>query len=134
MMKFMVTLNLFVNLLVGIFTNGNDSALTVAQKLAETRIESELEEAMEEIALDNIVIEHNVTWLDQDTGLYELVIKFDDHTIGIDGIFDIDKYGECDDMDGFRYFIDSESYMNYNTDVWEENVKFICPELEGIIF
>lgn len=134
MMKFMVTLNLFMNLVVGIFTNENDNALTVAQKLAQTRIETELEEAMEEIALDNIIVEHNITWLDQDTGLYELVIKFDDHIIGIDGIFDIDKYGECDDIDAFRYFIDDESYIDYNRDIWEENVEFLCPELEGIIF
>lgn len=136
MKKFMVTVNLLISLVAGVLSGKEETtpSKTVAQELAETRLEMELAEAMEEIALDDLEVVHNVTWLDQDTGLYELVIKFNDHTIGIDGIFDIDKYGECDDMDSFRYFIDSESYMNYNSDVWEENAKFICPELEGIIF
>lgn len=135
MKKLLVVTNLLINLLTGLVSGTKEATvLTVAQELAETRLEIELQEAIEEIDLDDIKIYHNVTWLDQDTGLYELVIEFKSHTIGIDGIFDIDKYGECDDMNAFRYFIDNESYIDYNRDIWEENIESLCPELTDIIF
>lgn len=136
MKRFLVMTNLLINLVAGVLSGKEEAtpSKTVAQELAELRLEVELAEAMEEIALDNLEAVHNITWLDQDTGLYELVIEFESHTIGVDGIFDINKYGECDDMNVFRYFIDNESYIDYNRDIWEENIESLCPELTDVIF
>lgn len=127
-----VGINLFLTLLAGIANREEATHLTVAQMAAEAKIQQVIEEDYNEIPEDipyEISTEYNITWLDQDTGIIELNIRIDEDNIGFDEIFDIDEYGDYHGETIIRYYINNESFTEYNDDVWEDLVASLYPEL-----
>lgn len=124
-----VGINLFLTLLAGIANKEEATPLTVAQRTAEVYIQQELEDCEDFDSLpEEITFNYNITWLDQDTGIIEYIWTADEDSFGLDIIFDIDRDGQIDDYDEFRYYINEESYISYNDDIWEDNLGILVPE------